>query len=48
MINKINKERRRSVNATPHMTQQQYLVARSPSGPQTKTGRTSQHGQFNH
>jgi flagellar hook-basal body complex protein FliE len=38
MINKINKERRSSMNATPHMTQQQEPVARSPGGPQTKTG----------
>jgi hypothetical protein len=36
MINKINKERRRSTN--PHMTQQQEPMARSPGGPQTKTG----------
>jgi hypothetical protein len=38
MINNINKERRRSMNATPHTTQQQDPVARSPGGLQTKTG----------
>jgi hypothetical protein len=33
----------------PHMTQQQEPVARSPGGPQTKTGQgTRQHGQVNH
>jgi hypothetical protein len=33
MINKINKERRGSMNANPTRP-----VARSPGGPQTKTG----------
>jgi hypothetical protein len=36
MINKINKERRRSMNANPHMTQQQEPMARSPGGPKTR------------
>jgi hypothetical protein len=40
MINKINKERRRSMNATP-MTQQQEPMARSPGGPQTEVKRRS-------
>jgi hypothetical protein len=44
MIIKINKERRRSMNATP-MTQQQEPMARSPGGPQTKTGQDNLHGQ---
>jgi hypothetical protein len=34
MLNKINKEMRRSMNATPH----DPAVARSPGGPKTKTG----------
>jgi hypothetical protein len=38
MINKINKERGRLMNATPNMTQQQESVARSLRGPQTKPG----------
>jgi hypothetical protein len=38
MINMINKERRRSMNATPYKNQQQELEARSPGGPQTVTG----------
>jgi hypothetical protein len=37
MINKISKERWRSMNATP-TKQQQEPATRSPGGPQTKTG----------
>jgi hypothetical protein len=36
MTNKINKERRSSTNATP-----QEPAARSPEGPQTKTGHST-------
>jgi hypothetical protein len=47
MVNKINKERRRSMNATPHdpatrpsgqEPRRQDPVARSPGGLQTKPG----------
>jgi hypothetical protein len=37
MTNKFSKERRHSINATPTI-QQEEPVARSPGGPQTKTG----------
>jgi hypothetical protein len=37
MINKINTERRRSMD--PHTTQQQEPVVRSQGGPKTKTDR---------
>jgi hypothetical protein len=38
MIKKIDKERRRSMNATPTSTQQQATEAMSLGGLQTKTG----------
>jgi hypothetical protein len=42
MINKINKERQRSTNATPTRPRNLFeQVARSPGGPQTKTGQSA-------
>jgi hypothetical protein len=38
MLNKINKERRRSMNAIPTRSRKKKPVARSPGGSQTKTG----------
>jgi hypothetical protein len=38
MINKINKDVGAFNDHNPHTTQQHKTVARSPGGPQTKTG----------
>jgi hypothetical protein len=38
MVNKINKERRRSLNAIPT---RQEPASRCPGGPQTKTGQVA-------
>jgi hypothetical protein len=49
MINKINKERRRSMNATPTRTSNKNQWSGAQADPnKNRTGHKAEHGQANH
>jgi hypothetical protein len=48
MMNKINKERRRSMNATPTRPSNKNQRQRAKDDPKNKTGRKGEHGQAYH